>query len=109
VTGVQTCALPDLCMVLGNDSSRKTAFRFGVALIARHSSSVGPVSPEKAMAPNFPSMMYPTEYTGWCTGMARIFRPWHVTGLWIGITSNERTGFSLVGITRKSGHTRLLK
>ena len=61
------------------------------------------------MAPNFPSMMYPTEYTGWCTGMARIFRPWHVTGLWIGITSNERTGFSLVGITRKSGHTRLLK
>ena len=46
---------------ISNDTSRNTALRLGVALIARHSSSVGPVSPEKATAPPFDSKMYPTE------------------------------------------------
>src|SRR5256885_22941 len=76
------------CMVLGNDSSRKTAFRFGVALIARHSSSVGPVSPEKAMAPPFPSMMdsspswrasqmNPPSMVGWPSSKKQVvLKPW---------------------------------
>ena len=45
------------CSVLGKLTSRKTAFRSGVVLIARHSSSVGPVSPENATAPSRPSTM----------------------------------------------------
>jgi len=43
-------------MVLGKLSSMKTAFNSG-ALTTRHSSSVGPVSPEKTTAPSRPSRM----------------------------------------------------
>ncbi len=45
------------CRLLGNDSSTNTALTFGVRLIAFHSSSVGPVSPENAIAdPPFSTM-----------------------------------------------------
>ncbi len=36
-------------------------------------------------------------------------KPWQSTGSRTGITLNARTGFSLVGMARKSGQTRLLK
>src|SRR2546430_1875083 len=41
--------------------------------------------------------------------MARMRNPWQVTGCRMGISSNARTGLSAVGLTGRSGQTRLLK